>query len=123
MSISTIKAAIKTNLDNLVTDTTLAGADSSDIKTDPLQADVGVYPYAFLMPPSTDSEVLDNRSVLRTHTFDILIIFQAEDITGVAEVETTIEACMAEFDNDPTLSGTALGGVLPVSSSPTPYQQ
>ena len=55
MSISTIKNAIKTNLDALVTDTTIGGATQTDIKSNPLDADVGDYPHAFLMPPKSGS--------------------------------------------------------------------
>ena len=121
MSISTIKAAIKTNLDALVTDEVLGGATTTELKINPLDSDVGTYPHAFVMPPSTESDVLDNRGITRTHTFDIVVLFQAEDLTGVAELETDIESILGKFDNDPTLGGTAIGGVLPVSSAPEPY--
>lgn len=122
MSIATIKAAIKTNLDALVTDTTLGGATQTDIKKDPLSHDVGTFPHAFLMPPALESDVLDNRSVTRTYTFDILIVFQAEDLDSTSELEIAVEAILDKFDNDPTLGGTALGGVLPITSTPEPYQ-
>lgn len=122
MSIATIKAAIKTNLDALVTDTVLAGAESANIKKDPLTVDVPAYPYAFLMPPAMSSDVLDNHTNLRTYTFDIVILYQAEDIAGTADIEESIEAIVTKFDNDPTLGDTALGGVLPVSSAPAPYK-
>lgn len=122
MSILSIKAAIKTNLDALVTDAVLGGATQTDIKTDPLSANVGSFPHAFLMPPSIESEVLDNRSVSRTYTFDIMVLFQAEDLDSTAELETKVESMLSKFDNDPTLGGTAMGGVLPVSSSPEPFQ-
>lgn len=122
MSISSIKAAIKTNLDALVTDETIGGATQTDIKKDPLAQDVGTFPHAFLMPPATESETVDNRTVVRTHTFDIMFLFQAEDLDTTAELETTIETILSKFDNNPTLDGTALGGILPVSSSPEPFQ-
>lgn len=122
MSISDIKSAIKTNLDALVTDTTLGAATTTDIKKDPLNADITDFPHAFIMPPAIESEVLDNRSVLRTYTFDIMVVIQAEDITGTAEIETLMETVMNKFDNDPTLQGTARGGVLPVTSAPAPFQ-
>lgn len=122
MSIATIKAAMKSNLDDLVTDTVLAGATVTDIRKDPLSADVPTYPHAFLMPPSLESSVIDNRTIMRNYSFDIMILFQAEDITGTAELETAIETIVTKFDNDPTLGGTALGGVLPVSSAPEPFQ-
>lgn len=122
MSISTIKTQIATNLQALVTAGTLAGYSSSDLKHDPLSADTPVFPFAYLMPPSVESVVLDNRSVLRTYAFDIVVLQNAENITTADEVETLVEAMLNKFDNDPTLGGTALGGVLPVSSSPQPYQ-
>lgn len=74
------------------------------------------------MPPSVDGEVIDNRSVLRTYSYDIMVLFKAENITGTAEVEQAMEAIIDKFDNDPDLGGTALGGVLPVSSAPQPMQ-
>lgn len=122
MSIATIKAQIKTNLDALVTDGVLAGAKQTDIKQDPLASDEGVYPFAYLMPPATESEVNDNAHIIRTHTFDIVTLFQAEDLDSVAELETAIESMLTKFDNDPTLGGTAQGGVLPVSTAPEPFQ-
>lgn len=122
MSIATIKAAIKTNLDALITDGVLGGATSSNIKQDPLNNDIGTYPHAFLMPPGIESEVFENVSVIRTHTFDVMVLFQAEDVSTTADLETKIESMLTKFDEDPTLQGTADGGVLPVSSSPEPFQ-
>lgn len=37
-------------------------------------------------------------------------------------MEETIEDILNEFDNDPTLSGTALVSVLPASLAPKPFQ-
>lgn len=120
--LANIKAAIKANLDELVTDTVLAGASESDIRKEPLNADVGSYPHAFVHPPAIDSEVLSNREIIRTYTFAIMVLFKAENLTSTAELENAVEAILDKFDNDPTLQGTALGGVLPVSSSPVPLQ-
>jgi hypothetical protein len=122
MSISAIKSAIKTNLDELVTATVIAGATITDIKKNPLNADISTYPHAFLMPPSVQSEANDNRSIIRSYSFDIMFLFRAENITSTDEIEEAVESILNKFDNDPTLSGTALGGVLPVSSSPEPFQ-
>ena len=122
MSIATIKTAIKTNLDELVTVVVLSGATITDIKTDPLNADIGTYPHAFLMPPSVSSEINDNRHLVRTYTFDIMILFKAENLQSTTQLETAIEAVLSKFDNDPTLGGTAIGGILPVSSTPEPFQ-
>ena len=122
MSISTIKTALKTNLDALVTSTVLGGATITDIKKDPLSVDISTYPHAFLMPPAVESETLDNRTNLRTYTFDIMVLFKAVNLASTTALETAIESILSKFDNDPTLGGTALGGVLPVSSAPEPFQ-
>ncbi len=122
MSASTIKAAIKANLDELVSSDVLAGASSSDFKKDPLAADIPGFPYAFLMPPSIESEASDNRSNIRVYTYDIMVLWNAENIDEPDVVEAGIEAILDVFDNDPTLSGTAMAGMLPVSSAPQPVQ-
>jgi hypothetical protein len=122
MSAVTIKEAIKANLDALVEDEVLGGATITDIKKDPLAADIPTWPHAFLMPPAVESETIDNRSIMRTYSYDIMVLFKAENISGTAEIEEAIEAILDQFDNDPTLGGEALGGVLPVSSAPQPMQ-
>jgi hypothetical protein len=122
VSISTIKTALKNNLDALVTSTVLGGATITDIKKDPLSVDISTYPHAFLMPPAVESDVLDNRTNLRTYTFDIMVLFKAVNLSSTTVLETAIESMLSKFDNDPTLGGTALGGVLPVSSAPEPFQ-
>lgn len=122
MAIQSIKNAIKTDLDALVADGVLGGATITDIKKNPLDAAIPSFPHAYLMPPSVESEVLDNRTITRTYTFGIMIVFNAVNLTSTTELEEKIEDILSKFDNDPTLQGTALGGVLPVSSSPAPFQ-
>jgi hypothetical protein len=122
MSLQNIKQAIKTDLDTLVTDGTLAGATMTDIRHSPLAADIPGLPHAYLMPPSVESDVLDNRTVLRTYSFQINILFNAEDLASTSDVENMMEAILNKFDNDPTLGNTAPGGMLPVSSAPEPTQ-
>lgn len=121
MSVANIKNAIKGHLDALKTAGTLATVSSSEIKQHPLAGEIGPYPHAFLMPPMIESEVLDNRSVLRTYTFDIMILVKGEDISSTTEVEEIMESVLNRFDNDPTLGGTATGGMLPVSSAMQPF--
>jgi hypothetical protein len=121
MSATTVKNAIKANLDALVTAGTLGAAETSDLKKDPL-AEIPGYPYAALMPPSIESMTNDNRSNLRAYVYEIMIIWKAENITDATTVENDLEAVLKKFDNDPTLDGTALGGVQPVSLSPQPIQ-
>lgn len=122
MSAVTIKNAIKTNLDELVTAEVLGGATITDIKRNPLASDIPSFPHAFLMPPSIESEVLDNRTIIRTYVYDIMIVWNAENITDATTVEENLEDILDKFDNDPTLSGTAMAGVLPVSLAPQPLQ-
>lgn len=122
MSAPLIKAAIKVNLDALVTSAVLGGATTSDIKKDPLAADIPSFPHAFLMPPSIESEALDNRTNIRTYVFDIMVLWNAENITDATTIEEDIEAILNKFDNDPTLGGTAMAGYLPVSLAPQPFQ-
>jgi len=122
MSISNIKTQLKVLLDELVTADVLTAATITDIKKDPLSVDTASYPHAYLMPPAVESEVLDNRSIIRTYTFSIMVLFQAENISGTAELETSIESMLSKFDNNPTLNGTAQAGMLPVSSAPEPFQ-
>lgn len=122
MSIASIKTRVKTRLDELVTATVLGGATVTDIKKDPLSVDIKSYPHAFLMPPAVESEILDNRTNARSYTFDIMVLFQAENIASTDEVEEAVEAMLNAFDNNPTQDGTALGTVLPVASAPAPFQ-
>lgn len=122
MSIQTIKNGIKTNLDALVTSSVLGSAVITDIKRDPLAADFPAYPCAILMPPSTESEILDNRTLVRSYTFNVMIIVQAENLSSNTELEEMIEDVLDKFDNDPTLGGTANAGIPPTSSAPEPFQ-
>lgn len=119
-ALSTLKDAIKTRLDALVTATTLKGATITDLRKNPLDEDIQAFPWAFLMPPATDSDVVDNRTVLRTFTFDIMVVEKAENITSSTQIENLLEAVLNEFDNNPTLGGTADGAVLPATSAPQP---
>lgn len=122
MSIVSIKNNIKAKLDALVTDTVLGGATITDIKKDPLAADIPSFPHAYLMPPAVESEVLDNRTIIRTYSFAIMVLFNAENLSSTTELESKIESMLSKFDNDPDLGGTAMGGILPVSSAPQPFQ-
>ena len=90
--IQNIKNAIKANLDALVTDQVLGGATITDIKKNPLDADIPSYPHAFLMPPGVESEVLDNRTNIRTYTFGIMVLFNAENLASTTELEEMVEA-------------------------------
>ena len=122
MSSVDIKNAVKAVLDTLVNDVVLASASITDIKRDPLAADFPSFPHACVMPPAIESEPLDNRSNVRTYTYDVMVLFNAENLADATALEETVEAILDKFDNNPTLSGTAMAGVLPVSSAPQPFQ-
>lgn len=122
MSIQTIKNEIDAHLQALVVDGTLGAATMTDIRKDPLSSVMGPYPHAFLMPPSIESEINDNRTLIRTYTFDIMVLFKPETLASTTELEEKVEAILNEFDNDPTLNGSAMAGVPPTSSSPQPIQ-
>ena len=120
--ISTIKNAIDAKLQALVVANTLGAATITDIRKDPLAEDIPGDPHAFLMPPAVEGVIEDNRTIIRTYTFDIMIVFKALNLTGTSQVESTIEAVLEDFDNDPTLGGTCMAGIPPTSSAPAPIQ-
>lgn len=118
-NIQTIKAAIKTELDALVTATTLGKAVSQDFKQNPLDQEHSAFPVAVLTPPSIENEILDNTSNMRTYEFGVVLIEKPENLTSSTDLEQTIEAIMNHFDDHITLDGQACW-VEPASSSPAP---
>jgi hypothetical protein len=121
-SLQIIKTAIKTELDALVTANVLKGCASIDMRKDPLAGDIPATPYAYLMPPSTSSVVVDNRTLLRTYQFDIMVVVKGEKVNTDHYIEDLIEAMLNQFDNEPTLNGAADGAVEPTSSAPNAVQ-
>lgn len=121
-NIGNAKAQLKTVLDTLVP-TYVKSVTLSDIKKDPLDAEIGGYPAIFIMPPALGaSERLDNRTNLRDYTFFLLVVMRAEDIATTADVEDLMERIVNVLDNVITLSGTVIGGVSPVTSAPEAFQ-
>jgi hypothetical protein len=120
-NIGNVKAQIKTVLDTLVP-TYVKSVTLSDIKKDPLDAEIGGYPAIFIMPPALGaSERLDNRTNLRDYTFFLLVVMKGED-TDTPDVEDLMERVINVLDNAITLSGTAIGGITPVTSTPEAFQ-
>lgn len=122
MALQDIKNQIKSSLDDLVTSEDLGGAEITDIKKDPLDYDIASYPTAFVMPPSVESTISDNRNNIREYTFEIVVIDSLDNIANSTDIEDTMEAILNKFDNDPTLNGTALAGVSPATSAPEPLR-
>lgn len=119
--ISDIKTKIKAKLDALVTATTLGEVFVDDFKaTSIFDRDYGAYPVAVLTSPSLENIAATNRDNLRKHIFQILVIMKGENVATAYDVENLMETIVNEFDNDPTLTGTADGGVEPSTSIPEP---
>ncbi len=89
-----------------------------DFRENLLENDLPAYPCAILMPPAVDSVEESRQTNLRTYTFDIVVVQKKENLSGTNAIGELIEAIIDEFDNDPTLGGTATGGVPPGSSVP-----
>ena len=119
-AIQEIKDKIKAVCIELKDANVIAGVASIQMTKDPLDAEIPTTPYAYIMPPSTESVVVDNRTLLRTYTFDILVVVKGENINTETYIEDLIEAILNKFDNLPTLEGEADGGVEPASSAPLP---
>ncbi len=119
--VTNIKNAIKSKLDALVVDNVIAEIQEDDLTISPIyDRDFASFPAAVLTLPSIENDVITNRDNLRTHTFDIVVVQKAENITSVTQIEDLMENIINKFDNDPTLGGAANGGLEPASSTPTP---
>ncbi len=121
--IHTIKDNIKTILDGLVTTGTLKEVQVDDYKKGLLSRDFTQFPTAILTTPTLESTAATNVQNLRTYTFEIIVVMNAENITSSFDVEDLIENIINQFDNDPSLkaggaTGAADGGVEPSSSTP-----
>lgn len=119
-NIQTVKAKIKTELDALVTASTLGKAVSQSVKENPLEQEHSAYPVAVLTPPAIENEILDNMNNLRVYEFGIVLIHKVENLASTTALEETIEAIINHFDDHVSLDGIAVGGVEPASSSPAP---
>lgn len=118
MSIATIKAKVKAHLDNLVTAQALASYVTPEKPKEFDQLNIQSYPCAILWPSTeTSSTPETNRDLIRVHTYDIAIIQKGENITSDSYLETLTETIVTEFDNDPTMGGSAGGGVPPAVSN------
>lgn len=114
---TTIKNAIKTNLDALVIANTLKEAQVDDFKVSNIfDRDIAQFPAAILMTPSMESDILTNKENTRTFIFEIVIIEKGENVTSATQIEDLRDAISNKFDDDPTLGGAASGGVEPALS-------
>lgn len=114
--VTDIKTKLKAHLQALVTASKLASYQSLKFPQEILNLDIGKYPAAVVLPCTEVGQAETNRDNLRTYTYDIVIVQKGENVSNDAAVEELCEAILNEFDNDPTFSGSANGGVLPTAS-------
>lgn len=119
-TIKDVKQAIKDKLDALVTSNDLGSVMEDDFRVglhDRIKkSSAGDYPLAILSVPAIDSEAVTSQQNNRTLTYVVSILMQASDITNEDDVEVLAETILNKFDNDPTLSGNAEGGLQPATS-------
>jgi hypothetical protein len=119
--IATIKNQMATELQNLVNAGTIGGYTRLQLSQSYFDIqNLGGYPHALLAPPTMeDTEQLDNRNAIRTASFTIDVIFQAQNLVNDNDIETTLEAIMNHFDDvSDDLEGDANGGIETASTSP-----
>lgn len=113
---TTLKNAIKTKLESLVP-ATLGEVQADDFKISSIfDRDIAKYPVAILTSATIEAEALTNRDNIRTLTFEIVILEKGENVASATQIEDLRETIFNAFDNDPTLSGAATGGVEPALS-------
>ncbi len=120
---SLIKAQIKVQLDALVTSGTLAAVLERDINNNALDADIPKYPCAILGTSNMQSVWEYQQANKRTYRFEVLIVHLQDELTSVAQMEDLRDAIALQFDNNFTLSGTAILGVDAAISERVTYAQ
>lgn len=113
---SEIKQKIKEVLQSLQRQEILKDVQIRDISESIFDLDLNSYPAAIITPPSITSEIYTNVDNLRTYNFEILIIMRTDSITDENSVEELMETIIDTFDNLPSLSGIAEGGLEPATS-------
>jgi hypothetical protein len=121
--IKTIKENIKAVLEQLERTEVLGEVIVDDFKKSIFNRDFSKFPVAILTTPTVESRADTNSQNLRTFTFEILFLVNAEQVTDITEVEELIENILNKFDNDVSLkgdnsTGAADGGVEPSSTTP-----
>lgn len=120
MSLSVnIKNKIKDILDGVVTSGELKTVVVDDLKTSPIiDRDIPSFPAAILTSPSSEGGYLTNRENMRTYRFTVTVIQKGENLESADDIETLSDFLLDIFDDNPTLSGVANGGLEPSSSTP-----
>ena len=121
--LNTIKTNIKATLDTLQRKEIIRDVQVDDFKKGIFNRNFSSFPVAILTTPTIESRAETNVQNLRTYTFEILFLVNAEEISDPMEIEDLIENILNEFDDDVTLkggtsTGAADGGVEPSTSAP-----
>ena len=117
---TTIKSAIKTILDALKTAGTLKEVAYDDFRHPVQFRDTASFPAAIIGPAAIISASETQSDNLRTYDYQIVIVDKTENIASATQLEDLREAVLNAFDNAPTLSGAANGGLEPSLSQPQP---
>ena len=125
--LNTIKTNIKAVLETLQRKEIIADVQVDDFKKGIFQRNFSAFPVAILTTPTIESIAATNVQNMRTYTFEILFLVNAEEVTDATQIEDLIENILNEFDNDVTLkggtdTGAADGGVEPSTSTPEAIQ-
>ena len=115
-----IKGAIKTILDALKTAGTLNEVAYDDFRHPVQFRDIASFPAAIIGPASITSESETNADNLRSYTYQVVIVDKVDNIASATQLEDLRELVLDAFDNAPTLSGAANGGLEPSLSQPQP---
>lgn len=111
-----LKTKIADVLESLKRQEVLADVLVREVNESLFDIDIARYPVAVLPPPYITSEILTNVDNLRTYNFEVLIIVKQENITEENPIEDLMETLLDTFDNLPSLSGVAEGGLEPATS-------
>jgi hypothetical protein len=117
-----MKNAIVNDLQALVTAGTLGSYSVDDFtKLNPLERTWGAFPSAIIIPPTVSaSEPADTATNIREYTWYVGVVTTPENLpkTDPTYLEGLMDAVLQVFDNDVTLQGMAVGGVLPAILDP-----
>jgi hypothetical protein len=119
---SPMKTAIIADLTALVTAGTLGSVIADDYsKINPLDRNIAATPVAIVLPPLVTTSVYEDVATnLREYMWYIQIADIPEHVStgGSTYIETLMDAVLNAFDQDCTLQGSAIGGVLPAVLEP-----
>lgn len=113
-----IKTKLKAILDALKVAGTLGEVQEDDFKKDIYERDFSAFPAAVITSPAIIGTAETNRENMREHVFDIVVFMKGENVASATAVETLIETMLDALDNQPSLTGSANGGMFPSSSQP-----